>query len=73
MQHPRQKPGARNKNGTSLGSVVPEFSSAPLTSKPRPQDLSTAAIEKPRGQYPLYWRPDRSAPGLAIIGSGGAS
>ena len=73
MQHPRPRPGARNGLGISLGSVVPEYISAPPTCKPRPQDLSTAAIEKPRCPYPLFWKPDHTAPDHTLAGLGGAS
>ena len=73
MQHPRQEPGARNGFGKSLGSVVPEYISAPLKSKDSSLYLSTAALEKPRAPFPLIWRPRLSGAALGLAGLGDAS
>ncbi len=70
MQHPRPgRPGARGKTGKLLGSNFPLLASAPR----KINSQSTAAIEKPRGEYPLYWRPNYSGPGYTHAGLGGAS
>ncbi len=69
MQHPDLKgTGARGNNtGVSLGSDAPVI----LLASPKINHLSTAVLERPRSPYPIYWRPDRTAPGTGLAGLGG--
>lgn len=69
MAHPRPRPGARDTFRTSLGSDAPFILSAP----PKINTLNTAVLERPRSPYPIFWRPDRTAPGTALAGLVGAS
>ncbi len=72
MQHPDPKgTGARgNDIGSSLGSDEPLSTPAPRKIQARP---SAVANVKPRDPYPIFWRPDHTAPGTALSGIGGAS
>ena len=69
MAHPRPRPGARGRNGELLASNLPLLAPAP----PKSNHANTAVLERPRSPYPIYWRPDRTAPGFAQAGLGGAS
>ncbi len=69
MQHPDPRgTGARGDNGKLLAGNVPL---APAT--PKINHLSTAALERPRSPFPIFWRPDRSGPSFAQAGLGAAS
>ena len=69
MQHPRPRPRARGNSGFLLASNNLLLASA-STKINRP---STATLEKPRSPFPIFWNPDHTAPGTALIGLGGAS
>ncbi len=68
MQPPRPRPRARDTFRSSLGSDAPFI----LSASPKSNHVSTAALEKPRCPYPIFWRPDFTAPGFAHAGLGGA-
>ena len=61
MQHPRPRPGVRVKTGNLLGSNFPLLASAPR----KINHPSTAALEKPRSPFPIYWRPNLHLKDLA--------
>ena len=60
--------GAGNRLGKLLGGSDPLLASAFR----KINSQSTAAIEKPRSPYPIFWRPNHSGPHLALVGAGGA-
>ena len=69
MAHPDPRgTGARGKTRKLLASNFPLLPFAPQKSN----HLSTAALERPRSPFPIYWRPDHTGPGTALAGLGGA-
>ena len=67
MQHPDPRgTGARGDRRKLLAGNFPILT--PASPKCNP---SAAALERPRSPFPIYWRPDRTAPGFAHVGLGG--
>ncbi len=68
MQHPDPRgTGARGKTRKLLASNKPILAFVPRKIN-RP---STAGHERPRFTYPIFWKPDHTAPGFAHAGLGG--
>ncbi len=70
MAHPDPRgTGGGGKTRKLLASNLPLLPFAPQKSN----HLNTAVLERPRAPFPIFWRPDYSAPGFAFAGLGGAS
>ena len=70
MAHPDPRgTGARGKTRKLLAGNLHLLPFAPQKSNHQ----NTAGLERPRSHFPIFWRPDRTAPGTALAGLVGES